>query len=702
MPEEKKTNHQILHDNKEKLLDYVQGYINSSNTTDSIEVKPIDGIQELFDKGNYSSAIMLLDERKDNKVGIRWDRKEDLGNATGVLVRDARGQTQEQKQILEQKELPEKYAMQLINQLRGGIDLINIDDSVENKEPQIAKLKFIVKEALNNLDNLDDKRIKEYNTKMLSVLEDAGVEKAAERLQIAKELSNIKDTHYHISTLSKVQDSEGKEHTAVEAELMLNGLTEKQKKHYESISKYKPLQNSYTGVGWFDSISDPVKKHLISMQASEIAKGNKVIPAQLLSDVEGVRNGYMKVTSVSSDKNITIVSEDIHCGAPAVKIKTVPKKEQHDLVAENIRQLQTFIQEDKKINLNSFNSKTPSDVRGEDFIINQINEAKNHLTNSATATTSPINKWRWLGGGRKQKAFAEDLSSLGEALSGHDDYKVSLPNTSKYLQRGSNSRFGKLLETITFGAYKTMETKARNELRGLDESDKKLASILETAINTKKLINTPILSAKSENANLEISDNMSAIENAAKLESGALNELINKIGINIHFCKSGKDRTGEVMRNISGSAINRFLGVEPNSEVARQNKDSMAYAGHTQEMAGIQGGSIGCHSLKTNPEFGLNKSEQHLSKVLSNKSSHFNSKIKVVKDEKQKQRIVEQFNSNYVQQQTVEKSKIDQETKKAAAQMVDESKAQGHENSPGDNVETTKKRQDIISSHRQR
>ena len=50
-------------------------------------------------------------------------------------------------------------------------------------------------------------------------------------------------------------------------------------------------------------------------------------------------------------------------------------------------------------------------------------------------------------------------------------------------------------------------------------------------------------------------------------------------------------------------------------------------------MAGIQGGTIGCHSIKTNPEFGLSSEDRKaMSGVINQKSSHFNSKIKTVEN----------------------------------------------------------------------
>jgi hypothetical protein len=82
-------------------------------------------------------------------------------------------------------------------------------------------------------------------------------------------------------------------------------------------------------------------------------------------------------------------------------------------------------------------------------------------------------------------------------------------------------------------------------------------------------------------------------------------------------------------------------------------------------MAGIQCGTTGCHSIKTNPEFDLNKQDKIAKGILDQKSSHFNSKIKVVKKGKTEAVITNfetafkkfQAQSNLNQNQSKQKSK---------------------------------------------
>ena len=666
-----KSNFELLQDNKQKVLAFTHDVIQVPQQQADNKYPPdipakLQIIKAKFVKGEYGQAISLLDELKDNRLNITWKTSGDLGNGTACRVRDARNTTPDQLTL----DAPEKYQMQLINQFRGAVDLIKLSGQNEQgKKDSIDKLKFIISKSLDD-PQIGSSNIREYNTQMLSVLEDAKIENAVDRLKFATEMSNFKDPHYHIVTLSRVNDPNNHRHTAIEADIMLNGLTPEQKANYTKIGNYKSEQNSKTGVQWFDQMNDPIKQELLREQAAKIATGNKVIPAQFLGNLEGVRNGYMKVTAISSSEEgkngvPIILSENLHCGAPVSKMKNITQAEKDQIVDGNIKQLKTYIAKDQVLNINILASSTPLDGRGENFIIDQIrNTAK--TANSVKVSVSPINKWRWLRGGRDTEVFQETLKTIGESAM----ISQRSPNISKYLASNRNPRIEKFLETISFGAYKPLETRAREELFNLpnnkdlaqilsvadelpnfqndnNQKTKDFVQILSVAIEAKKLTQSYVLFSNSENINLELSSKMNQIKNSINLPNGILNQIGIKSSDQADCCKSGKDRTGYVMLNNTVDVINAHLGLLDNSEPARNNKTRIAQAGHAQEMAGIQGGTIGCHSLKTNPEFGLNKSDQHLNAVLGQKSSHFNSTIKTIDDAKQKAQIIEEFKNAY-------------------------------------------------------
>ena len=79
-------------------------------------------------------------------------------------------------------------------------------------------------------------------------------------------------------------------------------------------------------------------------------------------------------------------------------------------------------------------------------------------------------------------------------------------------------------------------------------------------------------------------------------------------------------------------------------------------------MAGVQGGAIGCHSIKTNPEFGLNKSDKFASGIIDQQSSHFNSSIKTAK---KPEKIIQAFEQAFEQSQTKHIAKSGKDRPKA-------------------------------------
>ena len=73
---------------------------------------------------------------------------------------------------------------------------------------------------------------------------------------------------------------------------------------------------------WYNNMP-PYKQDLLREVAADVATGNKIIPTQLLSDVPGIKNAYQKVTAVKGldQTESTIISQTLHCGTPATKIK---------------------------------------------------------------------------------------------------------------------------------------------------------------------------------------------------------------------------------------------------------------------------------------------------------------------------------------------------------------------------------------------
>ena len=652
-----KSNFEVLNDNREKTLAFAKGVDGTPPVKIDIEARKKEA-QQLFIDGDLSGAIKKLDQIKDNRLGIVWHESQDLGNGTSSLVRDARKVTTDE--ALLKIDAPEKYAMQLLNQTRGASDLIDKSNlSPEAKELAKKKLMHIATDAMANIDNLGSKTVKNYNTQMLHVLESSGIAEPEKKLKFASEIANFKDDHQHIVTLTTASDRNSKPHTVYEAEIMLNGLTDKQINQYQDIARSTP--GKPCGVEWFDKM-DKYKQDLLRPVALDISLGNKVIPTQLLSDVVGVRNAYQKVTAISSatSPEPKVLSQTLHSGTPTTKVKTVGKEARQEITNENLKQLKSFLPPEERMNLNILTSKTPFNARGENFVSDQLKKGKKEVE-GVSVSASPINRWRLIGGGgRDTKQFEQNLANVGKGL----EKEVGLKNVSKYLQKGG-SRFGNFVEAISFGAYETTQTKAQKELKVLNKLKPDLVLSLVVATSARSLVDSSTLMANSENVNLELTAKMAIVKNSVKSPDGALHAVVGKkiakeYPNDVNFCKSGKDRTGYAQANETREVVSAYLDVDPKSQLGKKNFLGQLAGGHTQEMAGVQGGTIGCNSIKTNPEFGLNKSDRFASGIIDQQSSHFNSSIKTVK---KPEKVIQAFEQAFEQSQAkgVSKSSKDKD-----------------------------------------
>lgn len=608
-------NYLKLKENRENALKYAE-HIAGLDPAKAPDLKLPSALNSMED---LTSAIKVLDQQKDNKLGIVW-HEDDNGNR----IRDARNITADDKLI--KKDAGEKYAMQVLNVARGGILLLEQSNlSPDKKEEAKARLFMVAESALkDDIEKLPSK-IKGYNSALLGVLNQAGIEESADKLNFAKEIANFQDDHKHIITLNSIEDNQGNKHTVIEADVMLNGLTDKQKKQYEAIANSPgdkvTAPSEEHSMRWYNELPEH-KRKLIKSTAAEVAKGKKVIPAQLREFV-GVRNGYEKTTAVikTGKDKAKVLSQSLHCGAPASE----NDNNREEITQDNIQQLKSFTA-NKSINANILTSENVRDARSETWISKEIESAaKKEQGNSLTYTKSPINRWRFLGAKRDHKPYKDLLNKLEKEL------PDTQPYTKKYLKDGP-SRLGKFFETVTFGAYKSLETKVLGEIATLPEEQRRG---LRAAIKARKNLDRASIIGEGENKNLELSANIQIVEYAINSKELVPNsDLAMEINRTVNLCKSGKDRTGLAELKNSHSSVASELDL--NEKQAAASFKKIGDGGHTQEMSGTQGGSTGCHSVKMSAEFGLSKADKVLEGIINQKSSGFNSKIKKAKKEKEK------------------------------------------------------------------
>lgn len=623
------SNYEVLEANRLATLEFADSIAATALVQPAVERGV--SLEELVKGGEWSKAIIMLDEMKDNKLGIVWHESEDLGQGTRAIVRDARKVKTDPAKL--KQEAGEKYAMQILNEVRGSLDLVDKSDAEpEQKQAARARLEFIAQNAVADIDSLNSKTVKTFNTQIVHSLETAGIEGAAKKLVFAKEIGNLRDEHRHIVTLTKAKDKDGAIHTVTEADIMLGGLTDEQKKQYDTVSK--STKGASCGIEWFDRM-DPYKKDLVRDIAVDIASGKKVIPTQFLSDLPGIKNAYQKVTAIRGqrEQESKVIEEGLHCGTPGSRIRVVGNKERQEITKQNVEQLQSFAASEAKVNLNILYGRTVVPIPGmsENDIYDQVHDGD--FGANVFKTASSINRSRHVpggvrnraGGGRDTKTYETVLHNIAQGLIKSDTPKGILSKeAAEYFKKG-----GKV-------------AKAKLEAEIKEQENPKLVSMLNTMVRCRELADSSTLTTDSKNINLEMTSKINVIISSARLENGALKQLlapevITKIPVSVDFCKSGKDRTGMVKTKTTQDAVNTYLDIDPKSDVAKENLLAQVAGGHTQEMAGVQGGTVGCHAIKLSAATTLTKEDEPIiGGIINQASAGFNSKIKVKKGKEAK------------------------------------------------------------------
>lgn len=658
-------NHAKLQVKRARVLGKVQEHLQTETSLEE-KISAVDKARETqFPKSDLTTpddlgkAIAVLTKRKDARIGILNDT---VGEGEDkVRIRDARGQFaylgRKVKEEIEadpankslseeeknerisagivaklKEEAPEKYAIQILNEVRAGITLLEQDGSLapEKREEAEAKLYLLAENALkpDNLGKLSED-IEAYNSQIVSTLGEAGITKPAEKLNFAKEVSSFNDEHTHIATVASYQGNR-----LVELDVKLDPLSDTQKKEYKRIAAGQ--EGEKLGIDWFDGL-EPYKQELIRRQAGKIAKGKMVIPAQL-RELSGLRNAYEKSTSVMDEQGkLKTVVSSLHLGAPASKAGVKPKKTMLEklslgfykskatkeaeettketragIAEENMGHLASYAK-DGKLNANILTSKTKGFDRGENWITKQVKGAAKGLV---SFTASPINHFRlWFKGGQKHTQFETNLALIADKLS--ENKIAGTENIQKFLKgdkKISLEQVQKELEALQFPGLK----------KGLAK-----------AIKAKEYVKGYNSFGDDENKNVEASAAIAVLDHAVKSEELSSLMKDSEYKESANFCKSGKDRTGYVELKASQHGVASELGV---TEPSKMQEISFVFgaAGHTQTMAGTQGGTLGNDSIKTSGrhdalvsgEFTLSSADGHLEGIINQKSSGYNSEIK--------------------------------------------------------------------------
>ena len=88
------------------------------------------------------------------------------------------------------------------------------------------------------------------------------------------------------------------------------------------------------------------------------------------------------------------------------------------------------------------------------------------------------------------------------------------------------------------------------------------------------------------------------------------------------------------------------LGINKNSQLAKSNYMTQAVSGHTQQLAGMQGGTLGSHSLKVSRGNGISSEQKEILGIINQKSAYGNSKIEILDNKQQADKLRSDFNDS--------------------------------------------------------
>jgi hypothetical protein len=568
------TNYEQLSENKESTLVNIKTYLDTSERI-KVEERFNELAEQFKDQQLGPDLILKLEEIRDLALGVTWEQYQ-KADGSYDLIRDCTNQIPDKIDAGKAEQI--SFAIQSANLLMGAKKVLEIEGKVDDD-----KFSALLQEQLVKLNIGTPIDIKEFNAKVLEVLKSVGISDAKAKLTSAKDFVSMDNRQFHTSTLTKQKDEADKDKLVVESDNMLLGLTETQEKQYEKIRD--SVQGEVLDIDWYDKLNDFDKK-LVKTYAAQIAEGKVMLPTQTREKLAGLRNAYEKSVFVSDmgGENMEQVLEVLHTGTPSFH----GKGDRLEQTKENLSQLDTFIPDGTEITDNALNS--PQIVDGIPNFLNAIDKDAPDLIQQAqkergtgSCAVTPFNVMRRLASNDNQ-GFDKNLIKLGAGLAQTQGFE----NISDYLINGTNKDLA--LEEI-------------EDLNG----NKDLKNALSNAIEAKSMIINTHSILDSENQNIKLVSSMLAVDFACNNEKGSVKILFPEINIgkvNIH-CASGKDRTGISLTDATNKAVSEKLGLS--EEQSRENLKTQIKGGHTQELASLNGGTPGCHGVKSDSKTALSK-----------------------------------------------------------------------------------------------
>lgn len=228
---------------KEFLINQTNEFLKSKGDFRPLETDR-DKIKQAVNNGNFTEALENLEILREQNTGINLIKINGQDGNTPILIRD--GLNAKEPRILG----TEGFEMQYLNVIRAAMEIADIEKKPELKDQLKGQAdKFINSFHEKNKEQSQEQisiDVKNEINNVMTFLEKNGIEKPHKKINVAKDFQNFNDEHFNIVTISNIKDNTGKNHTIIEAEVALQGITEEQK------AEYKNRNNE----NWFTKMSD--------------------------------------------------------------------------------------------------------------------------------------------------------------------------------------------------------------------------------------------------------------------------------------------------------------------------------------------------------------------------------------------------------------------------------------------------------------
>ncbi|MBN9543221.1 MAG: hypothetical protein J0G32_05455 [Alphaproteobacteria bacterium] len=522
-----------------------------------------DKVSTCITNGAYLEACYLLDCLYDANRSIYRETSED----GTIEIRDAT----QAIPIEQQNEGNSPARLQILKGMMAAIDVSKLELDSEKAVPLSLKIRdlcLLVENEMRKLENQATtvelhKLVEETRGSIVKALNDAGVEEAMQKFNIALQYQNFKDKQRDIIHVSSLETESG---TFKISEIMV-GIREQTAK-----------QIDFHESNWFRKLSEFEQK-IYRIHHPAIVSG-AIKPTQLRS-IPGIPNAYSHLVRSYLNKDTPENLTKIYHAGTLVSLSPNydVRFEISDLNHEQLKQHAG----NQEIVVNTLVNPKIVDSEKDIVAISAIHSKKHGISYSNTST----NLFRAVGG-NDTAAIDENLKTIASIISGiepqNEEERKTLEKTKKYLE-GKRSPIQIILSVIPILSLivKYISNKQAEKLGkalsniAIDEDSKE---VLHSAIKTRNSFNNlkfgSVIGNMRQNYNLDLSKEYTSLAH----KQGKLQMIT---------CKSGKDRTGQAVFSFIKKEVDEYCKKKDvKIELAQISSD----IGKTDSMGYMPGGIV--------------------------------------------------------------------------------------------------------------